>query len=85
MEPRRCERSHDACGCGDLDLRRPARRGLWWASLLCLAAALAAAQAADHATDDVHRVMFWVLAGGLGVGAFILQAVRIAMRWRSSR
>jgi len=53
--------------------------------LLCVAAALASLQLADHATDDVHRMMFETLAGGLIAAAVVLQIVRFRLRWRRSR
>jgi cytochrome b561 len=74
-----CETGCHACGSTGADLRAPARKGLFWASILCIAAALAAAQLASHATDDLHRVMFGVLSGALGVAAFVLQVVRIGL------
>jgi hypothetical protein len=46
---------------------------------------MASLQLGDHATDDVHRMMFQTVAGGLVVAAVVLQVVRFRLRWRRSR
>lgn len=66
------------------DLRAPGRRGLLWASLLCAGAGLAAVQFAGQATDEVHRVMLWIAAAGLGMGAGVLEVARRQLRRRAA-
>lgn len=73
--------SCQTCRCSaGIDLRASGRRGPFWASVLCVIASLAVAQLAARATDDVHRVMFGVLATALGVAALVLQIARVVKR-----
>lgn len=79
MDQDACERG------GGCDLHGPARRGLFWASVLCVAAVIAAGELGAHATDEVHRAMFRIFAGGLAIAAIILQGAALRLRWRRSR